>query len=452
MNSLRTRLSVFLLVAALLAAGITGLLAYRNTLKENEQLFDYQLRQTALSLRDQGVAPNLPPPGADEDAPAVVVQIWTMNGTTLYLSHPGTALPDRAVLGFSDVDDGARRWRVYSMVARNRIIQVAQPLELRRDLAAAAALRSLRPLLIFAPLMALLIWLLVDRALRPVQRLAQEVRQRDAGSLAPLAEHGLPSEVQPVAHAINALLARLKLAFDSQRAFVADAAHELRSPLTALRLQLQLLTRAPDAESRRDAAARLEQGVERATRLIEQLLTAARTGPGENVQQMQAVDLGELARQAVADVWPQAEARRTAIALDAPDAPGAPGAPDKAIVTGDADALRILLRNLLDNAIRYTPEGGRVDVSVARQQEALLLAVDDSGPGIPPDERERAFQRFYRGQREAGDGIGSGLGLAIVAGIAARHGAAVALLDSALGGLRVELRFPLQPSRESATP
>ncbi|SMP49820.1 ATP-binding protein [Noviherbaspirillum suwonense] len=449
MNSLRTRLCVFLLVAALLAAGITGLLAYRNTLKENEQLFDYQLRQTALSLRDQGVAPNLPPPGADEDAPAVVVQIWTMNGTTLYLSHPGTALPDRAVLGFSDVDDGARRWRVYSMVARNRIIQVAQPLELRRDLAAAAALRSLRPLLIFAPLMALLIWLLVDRALRPVQRLAQEVRQRDAGSLAPLAEHGLPSEVQPVAHAINALLARLKLAFDSQRAFVADAAHELRSPLTALRLQLQLLTRAPDAESRRDAAARLEQGVERATRLIEQLLTAARTGPGENVQQMQAVDLGELARQAVADVWPQAEARRTAIALDAP---GAPGAPDKAIVTGDADALRILLRNLLDNAIRYTPEGGRVDVSVARQQEALLLAVDDSGPGIPPDERERAFQRFYRGQREAGDGIGSGLGLAIVAGIAARHGAAVALLDSALGGLRVELRFPLQPSRESATP
>ena len=452
MNSLRTRLCVFLLVAALLAAGITGLLAYRNTLKENEQLFDYQLRQTALSLRDQGVAPNLPPPGADEDAPAVVVQIWTMNGTTLYLSHPGTALPDRAVLGFSDVDDGARRWRVYSMVARNRIIQVAQPLELRRDLAAAAALRSLRPLLIFAPLMALLIWLLVDRALRPVQRLAQEVRQRDAGSLAPLAEHGLPSEVQPVAHAINALLARLKLAFDSQRAFVADAAHELRSPLTALRLQLQLLTRAPDAESRRDAAARLEQGVERATRLIEQLLTAARTGPGENVQQMQAVDLGELARQAVADVWPQAEARRTAIALDAPDAPGAPGAPDKAIVTGDADALRILLRNLLDNAIRYTPEGGQVDVSVARQQKALLLAVDDSGPGIPPDERERAFQRFYRGQREAGDGIGSGLGLAIVAGIAARHGAAVALLDSALGGLRVELRFPLQPSRESATP
>ena len=433
MKSLRARLSVFLLAAALLAAGITGLLAYRNTLKENERLFDYQLRQTALSLRDQGVAAGLQAPGPDEDAPAVVVQIWTMNGAALYLSHPGAALPDRAVLGFSDVDAGNQRWRVYSMAARNRIIQVAQPLELRRDLAAAAALRSLRPLLIFAPLMALLIWFLVDRALRPVQRLANEVRLRDAASLAPLREHGLPSEVEPVAHAINALLARLKLAFDSQRAFVADAAHELRSPLTALKLQLQLMARAPDEEGRRAAAAQLEQGVERATRLIEQLLTAARTAPGESVEPAQALDFAELARQAVAEVWPLAEAKRTELALEAPAA---------AMCDGDASALRILMRNLLDNAVRYAPEGSHVHVSMAEQADAILLAVDDSGPGIPADERDRVFQRFYRSQREAGDGTGSGLGLAIVANIAARHGATVALQDSALGGLRVELRFP----------
>jgi signal transduction histidine kinase len=443
MKSLRARLTVFLLAAALLAAGITGLLAYRNTLRENEQLFDYQLRQTALSLRDQGVAANLAPPGADEDAPAVVVQIWTMNGAALYLSHPGTALPDRAVLGFSDVDAGNRRWRVYSMAARNRIIQVAQPLELRRDLAAAAAVRSLRPLLIFAPLMALLIWFLVDRALRPVQRLAHEVKLRDAGSLAPLPEQNLPSEVEPVAHAINSLLARLKLAFDSQRAFVADAAHELRSPLTALKLQLQLMARAPDEAGRRAAAAQLEQGVERATRLIEQLLTAARTAPGETGPAMHTLDLAELARQAVAEAWPLAEARRTELALDAPDS---------AVLTADADALRILMRNLLDNAIRYTPEGGQVNIRIAQQPDALILAIDDSGPGIPAEERERAFQRFYRGQPGAGDGTGSGLGLAIVANIAARHGAGVALLDSALGGLRVELRFPAPRPEADASP
>jgi signal transduction histidine kinase len=437
MNSLRTRLCVFLLAAALLAAGITGLLAYRSTLNESERLFDYQLRQTALSLRDQGVAASFGPPGANEDAPAVVVQIWTMNGAALYLSHPGAALPDRAALGFSDVDAGNRRWRVYSMAARNRIIQVAQPLELRRDLAAAAALRSLRPLLIFAPLMALLIWFLVDRALRPVQRLAHEVKLRDAGSLAPLPEQDLPSEVEPVAHAINSLLARLKLAFDSQRAFVADAAHELRSPLTALRLQLQLLARAKDADTRRAAVAQLEQGVDRATRLIEQLLTAARAGPGESVRPLQAVDISELARQAMADAWPLAEARRTLLALHAPD---------RAIVTADPNDMRVLIRNLLDNAIRYSPEGGQVDVRLSEQRGVLLLAVDDSGPGIPPDEREQVFQRFYRGRRDAGDGIGSGLGLAIVASIAARHGATVALLDSALGGLRVELRIRMSGS------
>ena len=434
MKSLRARLSFFLLAAALLAAGVTGLLTYRNTLRENERLFDYQLRQTALTLRDQGGPVDLQPPsGAAEDA-AVVVQIWTMNGTVLYMSHPGSALPDRATLGFSDVDAGNRRWRVYSMAARNRIIQVAQPLELRRDLAAAAALRSLRPLLVFAPLMALLIWVLVDRALRPVQRLAQEVKLRDAGSLAPLPEHGLPSEVEPVAHAINSLLARLKLAFDSQRAFVADAAHELRSPLTALTLQLQLLSRAGDAAGREAAAAQLRQGVERASRLIEQLLTAARTAPGEAPAALAPVDLAETARQALADAWPQAEARRIELALDAP-------AP--LVIGADAESLRILMRNLLDNAIRYTPPGGQVAAGVARRGEEALLTVDDSGPGIPAAERERAFQRFYRGQAQSADSTGSGLGLAIVANIAARHGAQVALLDAPLGGLRVEVRFPL---------
>lgn len=437
MKSLRVRLSAFLLAAALLAAGVTGLLTYRNTLRENEQLFDYQLRQTALSLRDQGTAAGLPPAaGPGEEAPSVVAQIWTMNGATLYLSHPDSGLPDRAVLGFSDVDAGDRRWRVYSMAARGRIIQVAQPLELRRDLAAAAALRSLRPLLIFAPLMALLIWLLVERALRPVQRLALEVKRRDAASLEPLAEHDLPSEVAPVAHAINSLLGRLKLAFDSQRAFVADAAHELRSPLTALTLQLQLLSRAGDAAGREAAVAQLRQGVERASRLIEQLLTAARTAPGEAPARLARLDLAEAARQALADAWPQAEARRIELALEAPL---------PAFIDADADSLRILMRNLLDNAIRYTPQGGHVAVYVAQRGEEVLLTVDDDGPGIPAPERERAFQRFYRGQAQAADAdsTGSGLGLAIVANIAARHGALVALQDAPLGGLRVEVRFPL---------
>ena len=188
MKSLRARLSIFLLAAALAAAAATGALTYRNTLSENEQLFDYQLRQTAITLRDQGFATELHALPDSEDPSSVVVQIWTANGTVLYLSHPDSALPDRATLGFSYVDANGRRWRVYSMASRGRIIQVAQPLELRRDLAANAALRSLRPLFVLAPLMALLAWLIVDRALRPVRRLAGEVKRRDALSLEALPE------------------------------------------------------------------------------------------------------------------------------------------------------------------------------------------------------------------------------------------------------------------------
>jgi two-component system OmpR family sensor kinase/two-component system sensor histidine kinase QseC len=360
-----------------------------------------------------------------------VVQIWTANGTVLYLSHPESALPDRATLGFSDVDANGRRWRVYSMASRGRIIQVAQPLQLRRDLAASAALRSLRPLFVLAPLLALMAWLIVDGALRPVNRLAAEVKQRDALSLEPLPEAGLPSEVEPLAHALNALLARLKLAFDSQRAFVADAAHELRSPLTALRLQLQLLERAGDDAARREAAARLQEGVQRASRLIEQLLLAARTAPGESGHAPQTLDLAEAARLAIAEVWPLADARHIDIALEAPDT---------LPLTADAESLRILLRNLLDNAVRYTPSGGRVLASVQHEAGGVMLRVDDSGPGIPPAERERVFQRFYRGSDHGEPG--SGLGLAIVANIAARHGASISLSDSPFGGLRIELLFP----------
>lgn len=431
MKSLRVQLSVFLLAAALAVAALIGYFTYRQTLEQNEELFDYQLRQTALSLRDQGVAEQLHPDLPDEEALDVVVQIWTMNGTVVYFSHPGTPLPDRATLGFSNVDAGGQRWRVYSMSARNRIIQVAQPLRIRGDLAAAAALRSLRPLLAFVPLMALLVWLLVGRALHPLKRLAREVTQRDVGALGEVSERGLPSEIAPVAHALNDLLARLQRAFLVQRAFVADAAHELRSPLTALKLQLQLLDKADDEQARRAALRELNDGVDRAARLIEQLLTAARTEPGDAPAARQPVDLAEAMRRVIAELFPMAQSRRIDIAFEAPE---------HLMIEGDGDKLRILMRNLVDNAVRYTPEGGIVRIGAQREGQAIVLAVEDSGPGIAPEHRQQVFRRFYRGQTH-GQG-GSGLGLAIVKNIADTHHASVRLSDSALGGLRAEVRFP----------
>jgi len=240
----------------------------------------------------------------------------------------------------------------------------------------------------------------------------------------------LPDEVAPLVGALNALLQRLSSSRDAQRAFVSDAAHELRSPLTALKLQLQLLQRAPDADARDAAIATLGEGIERAARLVEQLLTLARSEPGASAAPFEQSDLSALVRSAVSDVVPLAHARGSTLELFAEE---------RIDVLGDPAALSALARNLADNAVRYSPPGARIELRVASEAGAPILQVDDSGPGVPRDEREHVFDRFYR--RASSTEPGTGLGLAIVRGVAERHGAAVELGESPLGGLRVTVRF-----------
>jgi len=311
-------------------------------------------------------------------------------------------------------------WRTYSVSAQSRVIQVAQPASIRQRLAADAALRGVRPLLWLTPLLALAMWWLAALTLRPLQQVAAGVRARDAQSLQPLPAGGLPDEVAPLVGALNALLQRLGASLDAQRAFVADAAHELRSPLTALKLQVRLLQRAGDGAARADATAALAAGIDRAARLVEQLLTLARSEPGAPAAAMEALDLSELVRQAVVDTVSLAQSCGTAFALEA-DAP--------VTVHGDRDALSSLVRNLADNAVRYAPAGSTVlvRVAVAGSDGRPTLTVDDAGPGIPAAERTRVFDRFVR--RSDGSQPGSGLGLAIVRAVADRHGAEVELSD-----------------------
>jgi two-component system OmpR family sensor kinase/two-component system sensor histidine kinase QseC len=226
---------------------------------------------------------------------------------------------------------------------------------------------------------------------------------------------------------LNALLARLRDSFDTQRAFVADAAHELRSPLTALKLQLRLLQNAGDEAARSAALAAVAAGIDRATRLIEQLLTLARSEPGAAPAALEPV---AIARQAVAETLPFAPTRSVEFELLATG---------PAFVSGDALALGLLVRNLADNAARYSPPGCRVEVSVSGTATEVLLQVDDSGPGIAENERDRVFDRFYR--RADNRESGSGLGLAIVRSVVLAHGASIALESAPLGGLRVSVRF-----------
>ena len=275
-------------------------------------------------------------------------------------------------------------------------------------------------------------WLAVGRGLRPLREIATEVRLRDANTLAPLAVRDMPDEIAPLSDALNQLLARLSHAIDTQRAFVADAAHALRTPLTALQLQAQLVERADSAATRQQAVAQLRQGLERITHLVAQLLTLARQEPGAAPPPHEPVDLRALAGDVVAQMSQAALDRDIDLGLE-------DTGPEPVTVRGDADALRILLTNLIDNALAYIPRGGRIDVQVAHSADGVELMVADNGPGIPAAERARVFDRFYRAP-DAPTG-GSGLGLAIVAEVAQSHGARVALEDAA-PGLRVRVVFP----------
>ncbi len=253
--------------------------------------------------------------------------------------------------------------------------------------------------------------------------------------MSPLAVEGVPAEAQPLVEALNGLLERLDLALATQRAFVADAAHELRTPLTALQLQLQLTERATDDSSRKAALTELRGGLERSIHLVQQLLTLARQEPdGKARATREPVALAALVRNELTTHAPLAEARHIDL--------GATTLDDRAVLTGDPTALRTLLANLLDNAIRYTPDGGRVDVATTAEAGRVQLTVSDTGPGIPPAERGRVLDRFYR--RAGEDQPGSGLGLAIVKAIAEQHGATLHLEDADGGGLRVRVVFPIR--------
>ena len=435
--SIRGRLLAWL-VGAVLTAGIGGAaIVYAVALHEIDELFDYHIRQLALSLAAQSIhqesAMVAVPDDTDHEEFDFAVQIWNENGESLYLSPNYPALPARATLGFSDVRDASGEWRIYAAQWGPRTIQVVQPLGVRREMAFASALRTLLPLLFVIPTLVAAVWLTVGRALRPLRRVVDAVERRGASALEPLDQAGLPVDIAPLVAALNRLLRRLQESIAAQRAFVGDAAHELRTPLAALRLQAQVLVRTGEENERRATGEEFVTSVDRATHLVEQLLELARSEPDAVARAFVPVKLDELAREAVSQL--AGEALAAGVDLGTADAD------ENVVVRGDPQSLRILLRNLVDNAVRYTPPGGRVDVIAENRGGRPSIAVLDTGPGIPAAERERVFSRFYRVPGSAGSG--SGLGLAIVRRIADVHGAQVAL-DSGEGGmgLKASVVFP----------
>ena len=434
--SLRARLTGALLLAVLAFAALQAAVTYRTARAETEALFDAQMQRIALSLSGSLGAGALGDDAPAADTPAareMIIQIWRADGVMLYRSPQGRLLPPQTVIGFSDTVAGGEPYRIYALRTATQVVQVAQQTEARGRMAGQLALRAVLPVALLAPVLMLIVWWVVGRAIGPIERVRRQVAARRPDDLAPLPTAGLPAEVRPLVGEMNGLLTRLSAAWDALTHFTADAAHELRSPLAALRLQAQSLQRAPDDATRAIATERLLAGIDRATRLVEQLLALARQeGAGEGAERV-SLDLTALARNALADAEPEAARRAIALTLDAPTA--------HVVLRADEAALAVLLRNLLGNALRHTPPGGQVRVGVREEASVIDLTVEDSGPGIAPDERARVQDRFYRVPGTPGHG--SGLGLAIVHAIAERHGAALTLDASpTLGGLRVMLRWP----------
>jgi two-component system, OmpR family, sensor kinase len=441
--SIRRRLLVALL-GALLAAGVVAAIAtYASARGEVDILLDEELRQIALSLRDHAqIDLQRLERASDDPAQRVLVQIWDPAFDRPYSSRAIDPLPRLSAEGFATVDHDGRSWRVYATRSGKQAVQVAQPTALRAELAARSAGRLLLPVVIVLPFLALLGWWIVGRGLAPLAVVAQTLSQRDPTSLQPIAVDRLPIEVQPLVESLNTLLQRLDQSFDTQRRFAADAAHELRTPLTALTLQIQLAARAESVEERAIALDRMEQGVRRATRLVQQLLTMARLDPEASQKPAMPTNLAVVATAVVDELRPLAAQKSIVLDVDVQT---------PAWVLGQDDALRILLTNLVDNAIRYTPTGGRVSVSVQCAAGTVQVIVRDTGPGIPADEQERVFDRFYRG-RDASAG-GSGLGLAIVRQIAGLHGGSVTLSAvNARSGTQALASFPAAQLPQLADP
>jgi two-component system OmpR family sensor kinase len=440
--SMRARLLWLLLAAVVLVAIAQAIVAYSTAHVQANGIFDYHMQQMAMSLRG-GVAASAPASEGDviEEGRRTdfVVQVWTSDGLLKYQSSNVTQLPERSEIGFSDVDSDGVAYRVFSVRSPSQVVQVAQDMRARDAMARTLAWRTMTPILVMAPLLMLIVWGVVSTSLSPVARVRQQLATRQPDELDEVNEDGLPDEVRPLIHELNLLFGRVRQSFEEQNRFVADAAHELRSPLAASLARSRLVSCSRNAASRRQATTRLSAGIERATRLVEQLLAMARqqalSAKGAPASEFQLL---EVVRMAIIDAATAARARRIDLGLSRSE---------EVLVTGSPDAIRTLVSNLIDNAVKYTPEGGSVDAEVRVDGTRSVLSVEDSGPGIPESERERVLDRVHR---LAGDEtVGSGLGLAIVKAIADAHGAALTLDRSErLGGLRVVVNFPANEQRD----
>jgi len=450
--SLSGRLLLALGAATLLTWCVGSVWLYRTALGQSDLLFDAALDQTAhavlavvrneaIELTDASGGNGFELAPVDRAHPdEIVYQVRGPNGGIAYRSPGAPVLPlaVAAMRGFSSAYINGQDFRVFTLAADDgsATIHVAQPLTRRNALAQSAAVRLLAPGAVLMVLLVIAVVWSVRSTIRPVVRYANVLDERAADAELPVSATELPAELQPVARAIDGLLARVREALIRERTLTADAAHELRTPLAALRLQAQVARRSTGYAERAAALDELLEGTDRAARMVDSVLTLARYDAHRSGDLAQVrVDLSMLANLVAREFQPLASQRGTDLVLAAADA----------VVIGDEDALAIALRNLVSNALRYARNEVRIDVRAST--DCVSLTVLDDGAGFAPDVGERAFDRFFRGPDKSGASSGTGLGLALVRRIADLHQGSVRIVAGIHGGAGVEMRFPVASDR-----
>ena len=434
MKSLRNELVIWLLplyvVAAIGAACVTYHL-YGNLVS---YFMDSQLRVFADShAAASGPTPTLRTLSAHSVVKKgeMIVQIWDRGNRLVATSWPELDLQRQAAQGFHDITIGNSRWRVYTLQSPDRTVQSAQNLEFREHIVRTQALQAGLPVALMIPISVVILWFGMRPAVRRLELISQAAARQNEHRFGELPVEHAPCEVRPMVIAINTLLTRLSNAFASQRRFVQDAAHELRTPITAMSLQLEnLKARMPDANAA-EQLSQLEAGLARTRRLVEQLLRLARQESPRPADPPSAIQMDALLRSSIADFMPLADRRKIDLGY---------AADLDATVLANEDELCSLIHNLLDNALRYTPPGGIVDVTLHRDTGVVTVEIADNGSGIPPELLPRVFDRFFR--IEDAETEGSGLGLAIAKNAAERNRIGLELINRVDGsGLIARMRF-----------
>lgn len=425
-RSLRGRLFAGLTAIILLTGLVGGLFAHHWAFDEAIEMQDSVLIQIAGLVQAGSLSGGRELHGVDEDAEVWLIdqaseddgQLWSLKDGLALTTRKGQ--PIRVLLRTRP--DGTR-------------FAVAQRTSVRDEIASDMAFRTVLPIAALIPCLLLVTAIVIARSLRPMVRLAGDLDDRRADDMTPLPAAQMPSELHPFIASINGLLQRMRLLMDQQRRFVADAAHELRTPITALSLQAENLDSVDLQSGAGERVAALRQGIGRTKHLLEQLLALARQDAGQaGIATMPLVMLDDVAKEVVAELLPEAAIRGVDLGF---------ARVEPAAVRGEAVMLAALARNLLDNALRFTPQGGRIDAWVYRDSETAILQIEDGGPGVAPEEIGRIFEPFFRGQHPDGDGVG--LGLSIVKRIVDRLGGSIELANIAKGGrtgLRVLVKLP----------